>query len=168
MPKLAETDLYATLGVSPSATTTEIAAAFRAHAKESHPDRHGGDPAKTEHFKALTNAYDVLIRPTSRAAYDRRRIALARGDTLSTSRATQHPIFKTARSARIALWAGVSLVIFGLAGIAVLASVDTGDAAKAITLWLVVVKLVVCGAILWGIAAWRLRQPGTSPSVTPQ
>jgi len=168
VPKLAETDLYATLGVAPSASTTEIAAAFRAHAKESHPDRHGGDPARAEHFKELTNAYDVLIRPESRAAYDQQRVARARGNGLSASPAPQHPIFRTARSARIALWAGVSLVIFGLAGIAVLASVDTGDATKAITLWLVVVKLVACGAILWGIASWRLRQPETPHSVTPQ
>ena len=162
---MADTDLYATLGVAPSATAAEIAAAFRAHAKESHPDRHGGDVAIAEHFKALTNAYDVLIRPESRAAYDRRRSA----DTSSTTpaaRATEHTIFKTARSARIALWSGVALVLLGLGGVVLLASIDTGDTAKAITLWLVVVKLVACGAIIWGMAAWRLRQAETATSVT--
>src|SRR5687768_17968960 len=90
VPKPAETDLYSTLGVAPSATTTEIAAAFRAHAKESHPDRHGGDPARAERFKELTNAYDVLIRPETRAAYDRQRVARARGNGLSASPPPQH------------------------------------------------------------------------------
>ena len=162
---MVERDLYATLGVAPSASSAEIAAAFRAHAKESHPDRHGGDPTAADHFKALTNAYAVLIRPEARAAYDRRRTANA---TPAKPESPAHAIFTTERSARIALWSGIALVLFGLGGVAVLGSIDTGDAAKTITLWLVVAKLVICGAIIWGVAAWRLRHPRRGPGVTPR
>jgi len=154
--QVVERDLYATLGVAPSATPAEIAAAFRAHAKESHPDRHNGDPAIADHFKALTNAYAVLIRPETRAAYDRRRAAKSAAPKPASP---MHALFSTERSARIALWSGVALVLFGIGGVVVLSSIDTGDAAKTITLWLVVAKLLICGAIIWGLAKWRLRHP---------
>ena len=167
MPRVLDTDLYATLGVAPSATSDEIAAAFRALAKEAHPDRHAGDAAIAEHFKALTSAYDVLIRPESRAAYDRRRSVGTPSATRSQP-STAHSIFKTTRSARIALWSGVGLVLLGLGGVGLLASIDTGDTAKAITLWLVVVKLVICGAILWGFARWWIRRSETPSRVTGQ
>ena len=164
MTKVVEQDLYATLGVAPSASPAEIAAAFRAHAKASHPDRHGGDPAIADHFKALTNAYAILIRPEARAAYDRRRVA----SPGSAARPSHAPIFRTVRSARIALWSGVALVILGVAGMVLLSSVDTGDAGKTITLWLVVAKLVVCGAIIAGLALWRLRHSESDHRVTAQ
>jgi len=164
--KVADTDLYATLGVAPTATTAEITAAFRAQAKDSHPDRHGGDPQIADHFKALTNAYAVLIRPATRAAYDRRR---ARSSSEDVAVAPTHPpLFKTVRNARIAFWAGVALMVFGLGGIAVLGSIDTGDAAKTITLWIVVVKLLICGAILAGLARWRIGHSNRGRPVTAQ
>ena len=161
-----ETDLYATLGVAPSATTDEIAAAFREHAKTFHPDRHGGDPELADQFKALTNAYAVLIRPSTREAYDRRRAGRSRSAGVAAP--THAPLFKTARTARMALWAGVALVLLGLAGAGAHTSIDTGDAAKTITLWIVVTKLVICGGILWGLGAWRLRQSKTAHRVTAQ
>lgn len=68
-------DLYSMLGVAPDATTEEIAAAFRARAKEMHPDRTPGDEAAAEDFKALSRAYATLRAPRSRAAYDARRFA---------------------------------------------------------------------------------------------
>lgn len=153
--QVVERDLYATLGVAPTATPGEIAAAFRAHAKESHPDRHAGDPAIADHFKALTSAYAVLIRPDARAAYDRRREARV---VPPKPESPLHALFKTERSARIALWSGVVLVLFGIGGVVALGSIDTGDAAKTITLWLVVAKLLVCGAIIWALGLWRIRE----------
>lgn len=163
-------DLYARLGVVPAASTAEITTAFRAHAKEQHPDRNPGDAATAEQFKLLTQAYDVLTRPELRAEYDRRR----RADptpAATTARSTppsvvrHEPVFKTPGRARAAKWGGVALLLVGIASGVLLASVDTGDGAKTITLWIVVVKLIVCGSILAGVGAWRLQRlrevPGT-------
>ena len=65
----ARPDLYAALGVSPSATTDEITAAYRAVALRCHPDRNkGADAAET--FKAAAEARRVLSDPRMRAFYD--------------------------------------------------------------------------------------------------
>jgi hypothetical protein len=148
-------DLYGRLGVSATATTAEITAAFRSRAKELHPDRHPGDAIVVEQFKELTNAYNVLVRAESRARYDRRRAARP----VHHVRPSGHePIFKTTHRARAALWAGVALFVTGVAGGVLLGSLDTGDAAKTITLWIVVAKLLVCGAAFWIAGAWRLHR----------
>jgi hypothetical protein len=151
-------DLYAHLGVAPSATVDEIAAAFRARAKELHPDRHPGDAATAERFKVLTHAYGVLTDPARRSAYDRRRTTPAPTPAATARGTTHQPVFGTTRSARIGLWSGVALLALGIASGVVLSAVDTGDAPKAITLWLITAKLVICGAILWAVAAWRLHR----------
>lgn len=151
----ATTDLYATLGVGPDATTDEIIVAFREHAKELHPDRHPGDAHVAEQFKVLTHAYNVLVRPETRTAYDRRR---ATAPTVPSPPSPHAPVLGTPRRARAAVIGGIVLLVLGLVGCVVLAGTDTGDAAETITLWLVVVKLVVCGALLWGIGSWRLRR----------
>ena len=70
--------LYAVLGVSPSAGTDEIAAAYRARAKEVHPDARPGDHAAAEQFKDLGAAYGVLSEPESRREYDRYRLTAPR------------------------------------------------------------------------------------------
>jgi hypothetical protein len=62
-------DLYAVLGVTPSASTEEIRAAHRRAARETHPDL-GGDP---ERFHAVQLAWEVLGDERRRADYDRRR-----------------------------------------------------------------------------------------------
>jgi hypothetical protein len=148
-------DLYGRLGVAPSASTEEITIAFRARAKELHPDRNPGNSSVAEQFKELTNAYNVLTRSESRAKYDRHRVAPR---AASVPRQGHEPIFKTPGRARAALWAGVMLFALGVASGALLANVDTGDGPKTITLWIVVAKLVVCGGALWGAGAWRLRR----------
>jgi hypothetical protein len=148
-------DLYATLGVEQTATVDEISVAFREHAREMHPDLHPGDAELAERFKELTHAYNVLAHPRSRAAYDERRAAPSTAPLPSSG---HMPVLGTPGRARLAVWGGITLMLLGVAGAVALAGIDTGDTAKTITLWLVVVKLVACGALLGGIGAWRLRR----------
>lgn len=64
---------YTVLGVAQTATADEIAAAYRAKAKEHHPDR-GGDAAT---FRRVALAWSKLRSPEERAAYDRHLAKLA-------------------------------------------------------------------------------------------
>jgi DnaJ-domain-containing protein 1 len=154
-----DSDLYALLGVTTSATSAEIGAAFRARAKELHPDRHRGDADTTEAFKELTNAYDVLSRPARRAAYDQHRAAPRRAAAPPPAPSGHAPIFRTPARARVAITSGAVLFVLGVAAAVVLALVPIGgDATKAITLWIVVVKLVVCGVVLAAVGRWRLHR----------
>ena len=68
---MAETDYYQLLGIERGAEAAAIKAAYRREAMECHPDRHGGCTDKEAHFKAISQAYDVLKDPQKRAAYDR-------------------------------------------------------------------------------------------------
>ena len=64
-------DPYETLAVSRSATVEEIKISYRKLAMKHHPDRNPGDAAAEESFKEISQAYDILIDPDKRAAYDR-------------------------------------------------------------------------------------------------
>ena len=64
-------DPYETLAVSRSAAMEEIRTSYRQLAMKYHPDRNPGDPAAEESFKEISQAYDILIDPDKRAAYDR-------------------------------------------------------------------------------------------------
>ena len=57
---------YELLGVSPSATQTEIKSAFRQLALRNHPDQ-GGNAVL---FRMIEDAYEVLISPSRRSDYD--------------------------------------------------------------------------------------------------
>lgn len=59
-------DHYQTLGVNKSASFEDIKKAYRKLAAQHHPDR-GGD---TKKFQEIQSAYDTLIDPQKRAAYD--------------------------------------------------------------------------------------------------
>ncbi|KOT77299.1 hypothetical protein ADK70_37035 [Streptomyces rimosus subsp. pseudoverticillatus] len=64
------TDLYAILGVRPSATAEMITSAFRARVRELRPDTRV-DTDTAERYGRLRAAYDTLRDPGLRAAYDR-------------------------------------------------------------------------------------------------
>ncbi|MCB2103292.1 MAG: molecular chaperone DnaJ, partial [Rhodobacteraceae bacterium] len=68
---MAKRDYYEVLGVSRGASAEEIKKAYRAKAKELHPDRNKDNPQAESDFKEANEAYDVLKDETRKAAYDR-------------------------------------------------------------------------------------------------
>ena len=65
-------DLYATLGVSRTASADEIKKAYRKLARVNHPDANPDDPKAEERFKEISHAHDVLSDPDKRREYDTR------------------------------------------------------------------------------------------------
>ncbi|HYI61919.1 MAG TPA: molecular chaperone DnaJ [Acidimicrobiales bacterium] len=63
-------DLYATLGVSRTATAEEIKRAYRRLARQHHPDANPGDDGAEARFKEIARAYEVLSDPDRRQRYD--------------------------------------------------------------------------------------------------
>ncbi len=63
-------DYYEVLGVSRDASETEVKKAFRALARELHPDVNDHDPEAEEKFKAAAEAYEVLSDTERRRTYD--------------------------------------------------------------------------------------------------
>ncbi len=62
---------YQILGVDPDADTAEIKKAFRARARDSHPDSNPGDSSAEHRFREIAEAYEVLSDPERRRRYDR-------------------------------------------------------------------------------------------------
>lgn len=58
------------LGISKTASQSEIKSAYRKLAVKYHPDKNPGDKAAEEKFKQITAAYDVLSDETKRRQYD--------------------------------------------------------------------------------------------------
>ncbi|MEU3776382.1 DnaJ C-terminal domain-containing protein [Streptomyces sp. NPDC032472] len=63
-------DYYEVLGVARDASAEEIQRAYRNLARRWHPDLNK-DPGAEERFKEISEAYEVLSDPDSRARYDR-------------------------------------------------------------------------------------------------
>lgn len=67
-------DLYAVLGVTPTATPAEITHAFRTKLRALHPDtHHRGSPADAQtRLQQVLTAYTLLRDPHRRAIYDQK------------------------------------------------------------------------------------------------
>ena len=63
-------DLYCVLGVDRDATPDELKCAWRAAARDTHPDLNPDDPVATAQFQEASEAYKVLCDADSRAGYD--------------------------------------------------------------------------------------------------
>jgi DnaJ-class molecular chaperone len=67
---MADKDYYSILGISKSASESDIKKAYRKLALQYHPDKNKGDKASEDKFKEVTKAYEVLSDPQKRQTYD--------------------------------------------------------------------------------------------------
>jgi DnaJ-class molecular chaperone len=63
-------DPYRALGLARTATTEEVRKAFRAAAKECHPDLYPDDPIRAERFKQISWAHSLLADEEARRKHD--------------------------------------------------------------------------------------------------
>ncbi|VEP18196.1 DnaJ domain protein [Hyella patelloides LEGE 07179] len=65
-----KTDYYSILQVSPKATPEDIKTSFRRLARQYHPDLNPHNPETIEHFKQISEAYEILSDKIKRRRYD--------------------------------------------------------------------------------------------------
>ena len=64
---------FRVFGLGPEADSEEIKRAYRELAKKFHPDTTNEEGDTTAAFREITEAYEILASPESRAKYDRQR-----------------------------------------------------------------------------------------------
>src|SRR6266699_4392062 len=107
-------DYYEILGVDRNAAGEEVKRAYRKLAVKFHPDKNPDDPHAEEKFKEIGEAYDVLMDPDKRVAYDRfGRAAFAQG---SASRGGVHDPFDIFRVVFGGAGSGIFETFFGGVG----------------------------------------------------
>ncbi len=67
---MSKPDLYEVLGVSKDASERDIKKAYKRLAMKYHPDRTKGDKELEQKFREVKQAYEVLMDPQKRSAYD--------------------------------------------------------------------------------------------------
>lgn len=67
---MSKRDYYDVLGVGKTASAEEIRRAHRKLVRQYHPDMNRNNPAATEKFKEVQEAYDILSDPAKRKSYD--------------------------------------------------------------------------------------------------
>jgi molecular chaperone DnaJ len=67
---MSQRDYYEVLGVARDAAEADIKKAFRRLAMKHHPDRNEGNKESEQKFKEAREAYEVLMDPQKRQAYD--------------------------------------------------------------------------------------------------
>ncbi len=85
-------DYYEVLGVNRNATEKDLKSSFRKLALQYHPDKNP-DPAASDKFKEISEAYEILSSPEKRAAYDRYGHAGVQGSAGFSSNASVEDIF---------------------------------------------------------------------------
>ncbi|MGZ6899245.1 MAG: DnaJ domain-containing protein [Acidimicrobiia bacterium] len=171
------TDYYAVLGVHASATGTVIDLRYRELAKTLHPDR-TDDEVAVERFKRVNAAYAALRDPATRAAYDEFRARVADGslyvppaparppqarpaDHLAPPRVPKprRPMPSWLRLTLAGLLALLGLVglLWALAGeVSAPTAADTPVAVQ-VTLIIMAVKFLACGAMVAWYPQLRAR-----------
>ena len=114
-------DLYEELGVPRDASRGEIAAAYRARAKELHPDTRPADTEAAQRFARIGAAYRVLSDPAERARYDASLVVTgltipttATAGARATPAAPPKPRRLGRKGARWCVWGGSALIVLGL------------------------------------------------------
>jgi DnaJ-class molecular chaperone len=91
---MANRDFYSILGVNRSASQDEIKKAYRKLAMQYHPDKNPGNKAAEDKFKEVSEAYETLSDPKSRATYDQFGGAARAGQTQSAHTYYNGPNFE--------------------------------------------------------------------------
>jgi hypothetical protein len=133
-------DLYAELGVPPTADTPAIEAAFRRRIRHEHPDVAGEDRAATERTTRLIDARTWLVDPVRRARYDALRALAGAPVAVPVSDPRRRPRRRSGTAAWINV-AGAGLIVLGLATLLV------WDAAGVIAITVGLGLTVLSGAV---------------------